>query len=42
MCWAPFRWLAQQLATGLALRKEFWLVAVPRAEPPGAPDHSAS
>jgi SAM-dependent methyltransferase len=39
---APFRWLAQQLATGLALRKEFWLVAVPRAEPPGAPDHSAS
>jgi SAM-dependent methyltransferase len=25
---APFRWLAQRLLDGLALRKEFWIVAV--------------
>jgi ubiquinone/menaquinone biosynthesis C-methylase UbiE len=32
---APFRWLAQQLATGLGVRKEFWLVAVQRSQTPG-------
>jgi SAM-dependent methyltransferase len=32
---APFRWLAQRLASGLGLRKEFWLVAVSRT---GQPD----
>jgi SAM-dependent methyltransferase len=28
---APFRYLAQQLASALGVRKEFWLVALPRA-----------
>jgi SAM-dependent methyltransferase len=32
---APFRWLAQRVQDGLALRKEFWIVAVKRAT--GAP-----
>jgi SAM-dependent methyltransferase len=31
---APFRWVAQRLASALGLRKEFWLVAV---RPPTAP-----
>jgi SAM-dependent methyltransferase len=31
---APVRWAAQQLASTLAIRKEFWLVAVRRADAP--------